>query len=284
MKLPIGTLPEAQLANFGQYRLNWRESGQGEAVVLLHGISSGSASWICQLTDLSLTSHHRLLAWDAPGYLASNDLMTTNPVALDYADALEAFLDGHGLQKVILVGHSLGAMMACAFASQHPQRVTGLFLANPAQGYARKSPAERQQVYQQRHDIVFNSGIARYAQERAAALLSPSASREKVAWVRTNMQKLNPQGFLSAAWMLAHDDINHSLNAYQGPIEMLVGQEDTITPPEQVQQLANNKQCPLTVIAQAGHASYLDAPTEFNRALSHFLIRCNRNPSSRRAP
>ncbi|HEM8292911.1 TPA: alpha/beta hydrolase [Providencia stuartii] len=271
MNLPIENLPELQLANFGQYRLNWREAGQGEPVILLHGISSGSASWISQLTASSLTHHYHLYCWDAPGYMNSLELATKTPVALDYADALEAFLDGLGLQQVTLVGHSLGALMACAFASLHPQRVNGLFLANPAQGYGTKSLEERNLVYDQRHDIVFSSGIEAYAQNRAAALLSPTASQEKIEWVQQNMRKLNPPGFLSAAWMLAHDDISLYLKAYTGALEMLVGEEDTITPPSQVSQLAQQKQCPLFYVLQAGHASYLDQPAEFNQHLTHFL-------------
>ncbi|EPQ5227812.1 alpha/beta fold hydrolase [Providencia stuartii] len=271
MNLPIEKLPAQQLADFGQYRLNWRSSGHGNAVVLLHGISSGSASWVSQLASSSLTDHYQLFSWDAPGYSGSSALNTQTPTAIDYAKALKAFIDGLELQQVVLVGHSLGALMASAFASQYPQQVKGLFLANPAQGYATKSPEQQNAVYEQRRDIVFNSGIESYAQNRAAALLSPSATSEKIDWVRQNMKKLNPQGFLAAAWMLAYDDIYLYLKDYNGPIEMLVGADDTITPPPQVERLAQQKNCPYFLINQAGHASYLDAPDTFNHHLQQFL-------------
>lgn len=271
MDLLNDKLPKPQLANFGQYRLNWRESGQGHPVVLLHGISSGSASWVSQLTSPSLTDHYHLYSWDAPGYLNSDDLGTTTPTAIDYANALNDFIDELALSPVVLVGHSLGALIASAFAAKYPQKVSGLLLANPAQGYATQSPKRQQQVYQQRHDIVFNSGIEAYAQNRAAALLSPSATTEKVNWVQQTMKKLNPQGFLAAAWMLAHDDINPYLHHYDGPLEILAGAEDTITPPAQVEQLAKQKNCPYFLINQAGHASYLDAPEAFNHHLQQFL-------------
>ncbi|EJD6047553.1 MULTISPECIES: alpha/beta fold hydrolase [Providencia] len=271
MNLLNKKLPEPLIADFGQYRLNWREAGQGHPVVLLHGISSGSASWVSQLTSPSLTKHYHLYSWDAPGYLESRELETTTPTAIDYANALNAFIDKLALSNIVLVGHSLGAIMASAFASQYPNKVKGLILANPAQGYATKSPDQQKQVYQQRQDIVLSSGIEVYAQNRAAALLSANATTEKVNWVQQNMKKLNPKGFLAAAWMLAHDDISQYLNRYDGPLEILVGTEDTITPPAQVEQLARQKNCPYFLINQAGHASYLDAPDAFNNHLQQFL-------------
>ncbi|EJD6042121.1 alpha/beta hydrolase [Providencia rettgeri] len=271
MNLPIEKLPAQQLADFGQYRLNWRCSGHGHAVVLLHGISSGSASWVSQLASSSLTDHYRLYSWDAPGYSGSSMLNTAKPTAVDYATALKAFLDSLKIQQVVLVGHSLGALIASAFAAQYSQQVKGLFLANPAQGYASKSPEQQASVYQQRQMIVTNSGLQAYAENRAAALLSPNATSEKIDWVKQNMEKLNPQGFLAAAWMLAHDDISLYLKGYNGPIEILAGTDDTITPPQQVQQLAIQQECPFWLIKQAGHASYLDTPTQFNHHLKQFL-------------
>lgn len=271
MKLPIKKLPAQKLANFGQYRLNWRSSGHGNPVILLHGISSGSASWINQLASSSLTEHYQLHCWDAPGYSGSSELSSQTPTALDYAKVLKAFLDGLKLEQVVLVGHSLGAIIVSAFASQYPQQVKGLFIANPAQGYGTKSPEQRNSVYEQRREIVFHSGFKTYAQNRAAFLLSPSASPEKIDWVKQNIEKLNPQGFLAASWMLANDDINLYLNDYNGPIEILAGTDDTITPPQQVQQLATQKACPFWLVKQAGHASYLDTPTQFNHHLKQFL-------------
>lgn len=271
MKLPSEQLPEIQSANFGQYFLNWREAGSGDAIILLHGISSGSASWVYQLAESSLTQHYRLIAWDAPGYRNSQALSNQHPTAIDYADALAAFIDGLALTSVVLVGHSLGALIASAFAAKYPSKIKSVFLANPAQGYATKSKTEQQQVYQQREDIVFNLGIENYAQQRAAALLSPAASKQQVDWVRQTMSQLNPNGFLAAAWMLAHDDLGHYLEQFSGPVQMVVGLDDTITPPEKVQQLAQQKGCPLSYLEKAGHASYLDASQQFNHYLTQFL-------------
>ena len=71
----------------------WQESGTGPALVLLHGISSGSASWHKQLNDPRLQRCCRILAWDAPGYGGSAPLAAEKPTAACYAGALARMLD-----------------------------------------------------------------------------------------------------------------------------------------------------------------------------------------------
>ncbi|MGW8068788.1 alpha/beta fold hydrolase, partial [Klebsiella pneumoniae] len=109
----------------------FREQGSGIPLTLLHGISSGAASWHKQMA----LPGYRVLAWDMPGYGESPMLAATPADAGDYADALARMLDRAGVEQTILVGHSLGALVAAAFAAKYPQRVLYLVLADVAQGY-----------------------------------------------------------------------------------------------------------------------------------------------------
>lgn len=88
----------------------FREQGSGTPLTLLHGISSGAASWHKQMA----LPGYRVLAWDMPGYGESPMLTTARADAGDYADALARMLDRAGVQKTVLVGHSLGALVAAA--------------------------------------------------------------------------------------------------------------------------------------------------------------------------
>ena len=74
-------------------------------------------------------------------------------------------------------------------------------------------------------------GPVGYGEQRAAALLREGADPQDIAWVRNGMQQLDPDGFLSAAWMLANDDIGRYLARYRGPLEVWCGELDRITPP-----------------------------------------------------
>lgn len=240
----------------------FREQGSGTPLMLLHGISSGAASWHKQMA----LSGFRVLAWDMPGYGESPMLSTERANAGDYADALAAMLDRAGVWQTVLVGHSLGALVASAFAAKFPQRVLHLVLADAAQGYGQAAPEQREQVWRNREQQIALGGDI-LAQTRAANLLRPGARAEDIATVATGMRALRPEGYLAAAWMLAHDDIHGWLTRYSDTFEAWCGEQDAITQPEQVQGLALRYGMPFTSIPQAGHASYLDNAAFFNQQL-----------------
>ena len=172
----------------------FREQGHGTPLVLLHGISSGAASWHKQMA----LSGYRVLAWDMPGYGESPMLPVEQANAGDYADALARLLDHAGVERAVVVGHSLGALVASAFAAKYPRRVRYLVLADVAQGYGQAEPEQREKVWQSRQQLIA-SGAERLAQNRAAKLLHPCAAEADVATVAAGMRKLRREGYLAAA-------------------------------------------------------------------------------------
>jgi hypothetical protein len=66
------------------------------------------------------------------------------------------------------------------------------------------------------------------------------------------MRKLRREGYLAAAWMLAHDDIHRWLGDYHGRFEVWCGEQDAITQPELVRGLALRYGMPYTAIPHAG--------------------------------
>ncbi|MGQ7245785.1 alpha/beta fold hydrolase [Halomonas sp. V046] len=246
-------------------RQAYRESGEGPTIVLLHGISSGAASW--EPLARHLPGYH-LLAWDAPGYTDSQPLASSRPLAADYAARLDDWLTAVGVQRCVMVGHSLGAMMASAFAARCPERLAGMILADPALGYRHANAGKRDEVYRSRWTLLAGQGHDAYAAARAPRLLRDDASDDAIARVRDGMRRLNVDGFAQASWMLAND----SLEGYVGdgwgvPAAVLCGDQDAITPPQACRDLAARQGLTYHAIPRAGHASYIDAPDAFARAL-----------------
>ena len=240
----------------------FREQGSGTPLTLLHGISSGAASWHKQMA----LPGYRVLAWDMPGYGESPMLATARADAGAYADALARMLDRAGVQKTVLLGHSLGALVAAAFAARYPQRVRYLVLADVAQGYGQAEAEQREKVWQGRQQQMALGGEA-MAEGRAAKLLRAGAREADVATVAAGMRRMRSEGYLAAAWMLAHEDIHRWLAGYRGRFAVWGGEQDAITQPELVQGVALRYGMPYLAIPQAGHASYLDNATFFNQQL-----------------
>ena len=109
------------------------DGGEGAPVVLLHGIGSNAHSFVPLMQ--ALAGRCPSLAWDAPGYGESHPLSPAWPDASDYAAALSRLLGRLGIPRCVLVGHSLGALIAGRFALVSPRRVVALALISPALGY-----------------------------------------------------------------------------------------------------------------------------------------------------
>ncbi|WP_030672125.1 alpha/beta fold hydrolase [Streptomyces cellulosae] len=107
----------------------------GEPLVLLHGGGATSAVWFANVADLSRT--RRVHAVDRIGE-AGRSLRGGRPVRSvdDLLDWLDGVLDGLGLDRADLCGHSYGGWIALAYALRTPQRVRKLALLDPTQCFA----------------------------------------------------------------------------------------------------------------------------------------------------
>ncbi|MEK9644602.1 MAG: alpha/beta fold hydrolase [Alphaproteobacteria bacterium] len=250
--------------------VTYREAGEGPPLLLLHGIGSGAASWAAQLDALS--DRYRVVAWDAPGYGGSDAIAPAEPAAADYAATLAAFLDALGIDAARLVGHSLGALMACAFASRNSGRLTGLMIADPAAGYGKADPEIRAERLAARLGLLERLGPEGMANERSGALLSDGASEEARERVRKVMSEIRPDGYRQAVAMLFRADIHEDARRINLPVLVVCGGDDTVTPPEGCRKVADSfSESRFVLLPGLGHASYVEGVEAFNDALlGHF--------------
>lgn len=113
-------------------RLFVEEAGEGKPVVLLHGLTA-THRYVLMGSRTLERSGHRVIAPDARGHGASDP--APDPAAYGYgalaADVL-GLLDDRGLDRVVLVGASMGGHTALRIALEHPDRVAGLVVITPA--------------------------------------------------------------------------------------------------------------------------------------------------------
>ena len=125
----------------------------------------------------ALGGRFRAIAWDAPGYGESDRLAAESPTAADYADSFAALLDALGIARAVVVGSSLGALIAGAFAARRPERTAGLLLLNPAGGYGLADPREREEKLATRLERLARLGPEGLAREPASGMLSAARAR-----------------------------------------------------------------------------------------------------------
>ena len=237
-------------------------------VVLLHGIGSGAASWVRQLDALG--GSRRVLAWDAPGYGESTPVAPLSPFARDYFVILSDWLDMLKIERCVLVGHSLGAIVAGGFAAEHSKRVAGLLLLSPAGGYGAAPEEVRVSKRDQRLAMLEALGPQGLADKRSANMLSPHADDAAREWVRWNMSRVIPHGYAQATRLLANADLAADLANITSNIKIAVGDEDTITTPEACAHLAETAHTTLQRVPLAGHAGYIEQPAAYTTIIDTF--------------
>ena len=214
-----------------------------------------------------LAAQCRVLAWDAPGYGGSAPLPADHPLAADYAAAAEAWLQAAGVTHCVLLGHSLGALIAAALAQRLGSRVQALLLASPAQGYGDAPADVRRAKFEDRMQALATLGATEMAAQRAARLCAPGASAEALAQVRQNMAQVQLRGYGQAAWMLSHESLHAHLHGLQTPTAVICGAADAVTPPTGARALATRHGLRYTELPGLGHACYLEDPAAFEAAL-----------------
>lgn len=114
----------------------FREKGQGEPLLLIHGVGLNADAWGPQIEALSDT--HRVIALDMPGHGGST---LTGTGLSDYVAQAAALLDQLGIASANVVGHSMGGLVAIGLALAHPGRVLRLGVLNSV--YERSAAARK---------------------------------------------------------------------------------------------------------------------------------------------
>lgn len=117
------------------------DEGEGETTLLLvHGLGSYAKGWKKNIPELS--QRFRVIAVDLPGYGKSDKEAYQYSLSF-YADVLKELLDNMGVEKVVMVGHSMGGQISMITALNHPEKVEKLVLISPA-GFEKFTEGEGQ--------------------------------------------------------------------------------------------------------------------------------------------
>jgi pimeloyl-ACP methyl ester carboxylesterase len=243
--------------------------------VLLHGIGSGATSWHNQLNAIQHQTETCALAWNAPGYARSTPLIDARPTSTDYAAALWQWLENLNIKEpVVLVGHSLGALIAASAAASKPTAIDRLVLLAPALGYGDESVEAQEKIVNQRMSNLTHLGAKAMAAARAPAMLSPNADKAHIQFVEKIMGQLNPVGYAQAVHMLSTGRLIADLQSITASvskkftIDVASGSADSITPPTKCALAAKAANTELIDLGPVGHVCALEGYVAVNQLLA----------------
>jgi len=252
----------------GGLRLRYLELGEGTdvPVLLLHGFGADLNTWM--FTQPALAEGRRVIGLDLPGHGGSTK-------QLDQADAtsLAGIIDkavaALGIERMHLVGHSLGGGIAMAYAQRHPERAATLSLIASASlgpdingafidGFVRAT--RRREAAEVLHLLV-----------RDPALVSRTMVEDVLRYKRLDgvpviLSKFAEEWFPDGR---QRTDLHDAIANLKIPVQIIWGREDRIIPVAHAEALA--ARLPVHIIEEAGHLPHMERAGEVNRLLKRLI-------------
>jgi pimeloyl-ACP methyl ester carboxylesterase len=238
-KVETALPPRGRFVDLGGQRLHYLDEGAGPPIVMIHGLGGQTAHFTHSLVD-RLKSEFRLVVVDRPGsgYSPRDRQAPANVRA--QAASIADLIRHLGLDRPLVVGHSLGGAIALALALDHPDCVGGLALIAPLTHPQEQPPAAFK-------GLVIRSPVVRRIIASTLATPVSIASRDKVlatvfdpdpvpadfGTAGGGMLGLRPDAFYAASTDLvaANDDMADMVARYgtlDVPVAVLFGRDDRI--------------------------------------------------------
>ena len=258
-------------------RLRWFVGGEGSPLLLLHGLGGAASNWIELAPELA--RDHRVVAADLPGHGGSSALPVL-PNLEPFADRVGLVLQREEAHPAVVVGHSLGCVVALRLAMRSPELVRGLVLISAAgigstSRRARYALAVSSLVQPGRLIAPLRERIARSGRLRAVVWGN---------WATPDGTTVSPTATLgllegpalhtdtsSAAAALVEEDPRVNLERVRCPAMLVWGARDPQVPVDDAFEYARRLRAPLRVVAGAGHLVIAERPSACLDAIRSFL-------------
>jgi 3-oxoadipate enol-lactonase len=235
-------------------------------LVFINGIGTDHRIWDGLLA--ALPAPLSALCYDLRGQGLSELGQSRYDVARLSLD-LELLLERIGAPSVVLIGFSLGGLVAQQFAVAHPARVRGLALC------ATSTRIGSEDIWRQRAEQVRRGGLASVADgvmERCFSAPFRELQPQVVRGYRTLLERSDAASYLAALALLGETDLSAGLAQLSVPALVVAGGADVATPPEQLRQFAERiAGAQFRVLAGAGHLLGVEQPEALARCIGDFV-------------
>ena len=245
------------------------EAGAGSPVVFLHGISGAARSWTLQLP--AFAAKHRAVAWDMPGHGRSDAAEELTFAGL--TASLHEMISGLSLHRPILIGHSMGAMVALDYVTKHPQVAAGLVLDALSPAFAVMDEAMRA-TFERQHlePLAKGKSLADLNRAFVKTMHGPKADKAGLDLAEAVMAAADPRAYQQTVHCTAHFADMGSLALLPMPTLVVTGEHDRNAPVEATKKMAAAiPHHRLRTIEAAGSLAHVERPEAFNRVVLDFV-------------
>lgn len=256
----------------GSTALHIADSGVGEkCVVLLHGYLESMYVW----DDFAplLTPSVRVITVDIPGHGISEVKGEVHTMEM-VADVLHQMLKSLEIERVTMVGHSMGGYVALAFCARYPEQLDGLVLLSST-----PNPDTEAKRENRRREIALvragkKDALARVAPETGFAVQNRARLKSYIKDLVECVHVTEDEGIVALlGGMIARVDQNEMLRT--SPVKQLfiLGKHDAYIPVEAAEEfIALNPQARVAWLEQSGHMGFIEEPEACAEALLGFVL------------
>jgi pimeloyl-ACP methyl ester carboxylesterase len=233
----------------------------------LHGLGGGSPVWDRQVEHFRALGYS-CTAWNQPGYGGTS---LVEPYTFErLADALDRQVGA----KAVIVGHSMGGLVAQEFYARYPDKVAALALCFTSAAFAAGSDFARQFIAVRIGPLDAGRTMAELAGEVMPAQRGRIFEADGVARAQSIMSALPPETYRKSVHLLTTFDRRADLPRIAVPTLLLAGSDDATAPATLMERMAAKiPGAEFVVLRGCGHLGPMDQPDSFNKALEGFLRR-----------
>ncbi len=247
------------------------ERGAGAtAVFLLHGVGGGKQAWRDNLPALAAAGY-RAIAWDMPGYGQTPAIEPCTVGTL--AAALAALIDHVGADRNIVLGHSMGGMVAQELVAMAPARVHGLILSGTSPAFGRADGNWQQQFLRDRFaPLDAGQTMAQLAAQLVPAMMAPDADPQALQLAREVMAAVPQASYRAALQAIVAFNRLDDLARIAVPTLCLAGEHDRNASPSVMRRMAERiPGAQYLCLPAVGHLANMERPEAFNAAVLQFM-------------
>ena len=249
--------------------------GSGPTVLMLHGIGGGHVAFAPQVETLAAAGY-RAVAWDMPGYGHSAPIepYTFKGLAQSCIDLIDALQCEH----VVLLGHSMGGMVAQEVVARRPDRVGRLVLCGTSAAFGKRTDGRsadawaQQFIAQRTAPLDAGKSMAEVAQRLVPQMVGPGSLPEGLRLAEHCMAGVPAATYRRALDCLVTFDRQAALGAIGVPTLLIGGEFDRVAAPAVMKQMAQAiPDARYAELKGIGHLMNLEAPDDFDALLLDFL-------------